>query len=173
MLCVHDSRAYACWALLEPFGTPRLIIGFHHVGLATQDLDRLAGCYVTLFGGQVLTEFSWGRDDVALSKRLGLQHSSGRLVMIGFAQARLEIFEFSPPNVPRPEAPRSVAKPGLSPICFQVYDCQKEYQRLIAAEMPFHATPLVMPSGGVFADGRDPDGNVVEIFQPPVRSDAP
>jgi predicted enzyme related to lactoylglutathione lyase len=33
--------------------------------------------------------------------------------------------------------------------------------------MTFHAPPLTMPSGGVFAYGRDPDGNVVELLQPP------
>ena len=90
-----------------------MILGFHHVGLATHDLDRLADFYKRLFAGQVLTEFSWDDSNIELSKRLGLDRSKGRLVMIGFAHARLEIFEFGAPIVPANTAPRSVAKARL------------------------------------------------------------
>ena len=62
--------------------------------------------------------------------------------------------------------PRSVAKPGLSHIAFEVDDVGREFDRLDGV-LSFHAPPLVMPSGGVFAYGRDPDGNVVELLQLP------
>lgn len=146
-----------------------MILGFHHVGMATPDLNQLVGFYTNLFGGQILKEFSWGDGDTALSQRLGLQISSGRLAMIGFEGARIEVFEFVEPKIALEQGLRSVAKPGLSHICFRVDDCQTEYDRLNCAGMSFHSLPLVMPSGGVFAYGRDPDGNVVEILQPPVK----
>lgn len=144
-----------------------MIIGFHHTGVATRNLDRLCRFYVDLFHGQVLNEFSWDEDNTALSRRLGLEASSGSLKMIGFPEARLELFQFDTPREIRSTLPRSVAGPGFSHICFRVDDCEAEYDRLSDAGMSFHAEPLAMPNGGVFAYGRDPDGNVVEIFQPP------
>ena len=61
-----------------------MIIALHHTGIATRDLDRLSNFYMKLFSGEILHSFAWDRSDVALSARLGLKSSSGRLVMIGF-----------------------------------------------------------------------------------------
>lgn len=144
-----------------------MILGVHHIGVATRDLDRLSSFYMRHFDGRILNEFSWDEHNTALSLRLGLDVSSGRLAMVGFVSARIEIFEFSTPKIDSADTRRSVAKPGFSHICFQVDDCQKEYERLVDLGMDFHAQPLVMPTGGIFAYGRDPDGNVVEILQPP------
>ena len=85
--------------------------------------------------------------------------------MLGFEGARLEVFEFATPIQDRGSL-RSVAKPGFSHIAFEVDDVFAEYERLQGA-MAFHAPPLEMPGGGIFAYGRDPDGNVVELLQPP------
>jgi len=144
-----------------------MIKGLHHTGLATPDLDRLSQFYIELFHGQVLTKFSWDETNEALSLRLGLTESSGSLCMIGFEGSRLELFQFSAPSLMRDSNMRSVAKPGFSHICFAVDDCCAEYRRLVSAGMTFHAEPLTMPTGGVFTYGRDPDGNVVELFQVP------
>ena len=146
-----------------------MIKGFHHVGIATRDLSRLVAFYSDLFDGNLIREFSWDRTDTALSSRLGLATSAGRLVFLAFPGAGIEIFQFDHPDVASTPDLRSVAKPGLSHICFEVDDCLAEYDRLRNAGMMFHASPLKMPSGGQFAYGRDPDGNVVEVFQPPRR----
>ena len=114
-----------------------MIMGFHHTGIATKNLDRLSRFYIDLFHGSVLNRFAWDADNLELSQRLGLASSSGRLVMIGFENARLELFQFDTPDVAGNEAPRSVAKPGFSHICFQVDDCWEEYERLHAAGMAF------------------------------------
>ena len=76
-----------------------MIIALHHTGIATRDLDRLSNFYMRLFSGEILHSFAWDRSDVALSARLGLKSSSGKLVMIGFPNARLELFEFSEPAI--------------------------------------------------------------------------
>ncbi len=144
-----------------------MIIALHHTGIATRDLDRLSNFYMRLFSGEILHSFAWNRSDVALSARLGLKSSSGKLVMIGFPNARLELFEFSEPAIDSAPQLRSVAEPGLSHICFQVSDCHAEHLRLSDAGVEFHAPPLAMPGGGIFAYCRDPDGNVVEILQAP------
>ncbi len=144
-----------------------MIKGFNHVGIATRDLSRLVAFYSDLFHGTPIREFSWDRTDTALSARLGLETSAGRLVFLAFPGAGIEIFQFDHPNLAAAPDLRCVAKPGLSHICFEVDDCLEKYDRLRDAGMVFHASPLTMPAGGGFAYGRDPDGNVVEVFQPP------
>ena len=143
-----------------------MIKGLHHVGVATRDLDRLCAFYAEFFHGRTLAEFAWTEEDTELSDRLGLERSAGRLRMLGFGVTRLEVFEFTMPSI-EPNGRRSVAKPGFSHIAFEVDDAMAEYDRLVQAGLPFHAPPLTMPGDGVFAYGRDPDGNVVEILQPP------
>ena len=146
-----------------------MILGLHHVGVATHDLDRLSLFYTELFGGKIINELSWDETEDSISLRLGLKISSGRLAMVEFDGARIEIFEFTLPTIPKASKLRSVAKPGFSHICFKVVDCKFEYDRLIARGMIFHAAPKIMPSGGVFTYGRDPDGNVVELLQLPIK----
>ena len=142
-----------------------MITGIHHTGLATRDLDRLQEFYCRHFHGNVLTEFAWSTRDTELSQRLGFAQSAGRLCMLGFAATRLEIFEFAIPVIERTTL-RSVAAPGFSHIAFEVDDIDAEFDRL-SAVMSFNAPPLKMSGGGIFAYGRDPDGNVIELLQPP------
>ncbi len=144
-----------------------MILGFHHAGVATPDMERLSRFYVDLFHGRILGEFEWDDDAVAMSARLGLAKSAGRLMMLGFGGARLELFQFDWPAIALPDVPPSVARPGFSHICFEVDDIRAEFTRLSDAGMTFHAQPMTMPAGGAFTYGRDPDGNVVELLQAP------
>ncbi|MXY34471.1 MAG: VOC family protein [Boseongicola sp. SB0676_bin_33] len=144
-----------------------MIIGMHHVGVVTTDIDRLAGFYSDNFFAKRLGEFRWGPGDTALTTRLAAAGSSGRIVMLGFKSGRLELFQFEHLPERLPDRQDAVAKPGFNHVCFQVDDCVAEYARLKALGMPFHAGPLTMPAGGVFAYGRDVDENVVEILQSP------
>lgn len=144
-----------------------MIIGMHHVGVVTKDVDRLAGFYSDKFLAERLGEFRWGPGDTALTARLAAAGSSGRIVMLGFATGRLELFQFEDLPERLPDRRLAVAKPGFNHVCFEVDDCAAEYARLKALGMSFPAKPVTMPAGGVFAYGRDVDGNVVEILQPP------
>ncbi len=144
-----------------------MIIGMHHVGVVTKDADRLAEFYSDRLHAERLGDFRWGPSDTALTTRLAAVGSSGRIVMLGFATGRLELFQFEDLPECLPERQLTVAKPGFNHVCFEVDDCVAEYARLTALGMPFHAEPLTMPAGGVFAYGRDVDGNVVEILQSP------
>lgn len=144
-----------------------MIRGIDHVGVSTQNLGRLVAFYVDHFDAEVLDEFSWDESCTELINRLGIDAISGRLMLLGFEGTKLEIFQFGVREAAVANPPRSVAMPGLSHICFEVDDCEAEYRRLRDAGMRFHGPPLVMPSGGIFTYGRDPDGNIVELLQPP------
>ena len=144
-----------------------MILGINHVGVSTGNLRRLVAFYIDHFSAEVLGEFSWDESCTELITRLGIDAVSGRLMLLGFAGTKLEIFQFGVRNAAAARSTRSVAMPGFSHICFEVDDCEAEYRRLKDAGMRFHGPPLVMPSGGIFTYGRDPDGNIVELLQPP------
>ena len=141
-----------------------VIEGLHHVGLTTRDQDRLTAFYRDLIFGEVVRTFSWEVGDEEFDTRLGLKGSAGRIALLRFKAASMEIIEFSDPA---PDAIRTVDRPGFSHVCSAVDNCSAEYGRLLAAGMAFHAPPLRMPRGTRFTYGRDPDGNIVEILEPP------
>ena len=145
-----------------------MVRGINHVGVSTRNLRRLVAFYVDHFDAEVLGEFSWDESCTELIDRLGIGAVSGRLMLLGFAGTKLEIFEFAVRDAAETQPPRSAAMPGFSHICFEVDDCEAEFRRLQNAGMRFHGPPLVMPSGGIFTYGRDPDGNIVELLQPPI-----
>lgn len=143
-----------------------MIRGLHHIGLTSSDAEALAAFYCRLFGGEVLRRYEWPRGQAAFDAAIGLPESAGFLVLVGFGAMRLEIFQFDEPALQGGEA-QTVAGRGLTHVAFEVAEIEAEYQRLTAAGMAFNAPPLRMPAGGVFAYGRDPDGNIVELVQPP------
>lgn len=143
------------------------MLNLHHVGLATHNIDRAVEFYCTHFGGKVVKEFQWKSGNVEFNARLGLPDSAGQIVLIEFGGSRLEIFEFSIPEREVQNSRPQVCNPGFTHICFETEDCYADYDRLKNAGVEFHAPPLLMPAGGIFAYARDLDGNIVEILQAP------
>jgi catechol 2,3-dioxygenase-like lactoylglutathione lyase family enzyme len=82
---------------------------------------------------------------------------------------RLELFEYVEPE-PRgePGEPRDV---GITHLCLRVDDIDALAERLRAAGAAFFSQPVLVDTGanaggrGVYL--RDPDGVVLELFQPP------
>lgn len=146
------------------------MLNLHHMGLTTHNAERSVKFYCDHFGGKIVREFQWEPGNVEFNKRLGLPESAGRIVMIEFGSARLEIFEFAVPETNGSDRPADVNTPGYTHICFETEDCFAEYNRLKGAGIEFHAPPLKMSAGGIFAYARDPDGNIIEIMQAPPQS---
>lgn len=142
------------------------MLNLHHVGLTTGNAERAVKFYCDHFGGKVVKDFQWEPGNVEFNTRLGLAESAGRIILIEFGGSRLEVFEFSVPKTTGTNARPEVSDPGFTHICFETDDCYAEYERLKAADVEFHAPPLLMPAGGIFAYARDPDGNIIEIMQP-------
>jgi catechol 2,3-dioxygenase-like lactoylglutathione lyase family enzyme len=89
------------------------------------------------------------------------------LAFPGDAQ-RIELFEYVEPP-PRGDAgePRDV---GITHVCLRVSDVDSVYERMCAAGASPLSAPVVVDTGanaggrGVYV--RDPDGIIVELFQP-------
>jgi len=85
----------------------------------------------------------------------------------------LELFEYISPTGAAPTRiePRDV---GTAHLCFLVDDLAEMHRRLVDAGVETFVSPPVLVDTGINTGGygvylRDPDGIVLEIFQPPKR----
>jgi catechol 2,3-dioxygenase-like lactoylglutathione lyase family enzyme len=86
----------------------------------------------------------------------------------------LELFQYLTPEGARPEIePKNV---GAAHLCFLTDDLAGDYERLRAAGVTFISPPTEVDTGintgGYALYLRDPDGIVVELFQPPASRSA-
>ena len=144
------------------------VSGTQHTGFSVMDLDRSIAFYALLG-----CEVAWRRtvtddyfrtivglpDTVVQAAHLRIPHSSHII----------ELFQYGPQLAPARLAPN---QPGHTHLCFLVEDLQAAYAELITAGVEFNSPP-VMITAGVNAGGygvylRDPSGNQLELFQPPV-----
>jgi len=142
-----------------------MILGMHHTAIATADIDKLSKFYCDVIGLRKIAEDGWANVP-ELDSIVGLKNSAARFMLLSAGNQLVELFEFSSP-AGRPGDPnRPVNDQGFTHICFVVDDIDAEYERLVAAGMPFFAPPVKAGDRPLRATyGRDPDGNVVELLQ--------
>jgi catechol 2,3-dioxygenase-like lactoylglutathione lyase family enzyme len=138
-----------------------VIRGIHHTAISTPDLERALAFYRDLLGFQPCLDFTWaGNEKMNSTHRIG--ETAGRVILLRAGNALLEIFEYAQP-APRPaDGDRRLCDHGITHLCLDVDDIDREYARLEAAGMRFHCPPV--DYGSVKCTyGRDPDGNVIEL----------
>ena len=144
-----------------------MIRGIHHTAISTPNLERALSFSRDLLGFEVETKAAWSPDSKAAKRFddiVGLRNSAAQLVMLSAGNARIELFEYHAP-LPKPGDPdRPVCDHGITHICLEVEDIDAEYERLSAAGMRFHCPPQHL-GGAAATYGRDPDGNVVELYE--------
>jgi len=141
----------------------------HHTGLTVRDLDASLRFYCDLLGMEVLFEAE--REGGYFAAIVGYPDAHVRMAHLAFpgSEHRLEIFQYiRPPSQGDPAEPRHV---GITHVCFAVHDIRPLYDRLLALGVEFTSPPVLVDQG-VSAGGygvylRDPDGIIVELFQPP------
>jgi catechol 2,3-dioxygenase-like lactoylglutathione lyase family enzyme len=141
-----------------------MIKGIHHTAISTGDFERSLRFYRDLLGFEVVYSSSWEKGTETTDRIVGLKDSAARIAMLKAGNACIELFQYSSPT-PKPAEPmRPVCDHGITHLCLNVTDIDKEYERLNAAGMRFHCPPQHM--GALKATyGRDPDGNVVELLE--------
>lgn len=141
-----------------------MIVGIHHTAISVPDMDKALTFYCDVLGFEKVSDGGWERGASYADKIVGLKDSSARGVMLRAPNAHIELFEYKTPT-PVPQDPdEPVNNHGITHFCLQVTDIQGEYERLKDAGMRFHCPPEDM--GGTAATyGRDPFGNVIEIYE--------
>lgn len=146
-----------------------MLLGVHHVAIATADLDRLRDFYCAHMGMEQVGETEW-EDEPLVDAIVGLPHSAAKVCLLRAGNFALELFQYSQPRSVAGEQDRPVNVPGITHFAFAVHDLEAEYERLCAAGVRFHGPP---PSRDISPEelairavyGRDPDGNVFELLE--------
>lgn len=139
------------------------IQGIYHVGISTGDIDQSVNFYRDLIGMELLGmgEFKGKHYDNIFN----LSNVRGMMAMLRINNLDIEVFEFENPKGKANDLKNPVNNHGFNHICFHVTDIQREYQRLKEAGVYFHCSPEEYFGRATY--GRDPDGNVFELRQPP------
>ena len=139
------------------------INGIHHIGMSVPSLDAARAFYVDLLGFTELGSGGWS-DSEQMDRLTRLRGTAARMMFLAAGNTYIEMFEFSAPRPPTPEAERGVNELGFTHLCFDVDDTLAMHARLAAAGIDFHCDPI--DSSGVrTVYGRDPFGNVIELQQ--------
>jgi catechol 2,3-dioxygenase-like lactoylglutathione lyase family enzyme len=141
----------------------------HHTAISVHDLNRSIAFYRDTFGGEVEAIIE-GIDDVEVAQLHALESTRFTLAFVRFGATRLELFQFDEPDDGR-EIEARAHDFGMRHICFEIADVRGAYERLNQAGVRFTRPPHVIAhgdaAGTVLAFCFDPDGNRVELLQPP------
>ncbi len=150
------------------------IVGAHHTSFTVADLDRSLAFFRDRLGLEVLFTREVRADYFA--RIVGLPGCVVRaaLLRIPNSNYHLELFEYLTPagkaHQPRP------CDPGSSHLALLVDDLPALYARLRSSDAEFVSEPVLIDAGpnrgGYAAYVRDPNGILIELFQPPARSNS-
>lgn len=140
----------------------------HHAGIVVSDLAAAIDFYRDVFGVEPeLTVLE--RDNPAISRIYGVEDLEMELAFLSFPNARIELLE-----VRRPQGGRHVPPAidlGAGHVCIEVDDVRSACRDLIARGINVVGEPMLVedgPAAGlVLAVFEDPDGNRIELMQPP------
>jgi catechol 2,3-dioxygenase-like lactoylglutathione lyase family enzyme len=145
------------------------ITGLAHTGLTVVNLERSLAFYRDLLGFEVL--MTQEKQGGYLAAIVGYPDAHARMAHLQAPGSthRIELLEYiTPPSAPRRVEPRDA---GPTHICLTVGDLPGLYERLRDAGVEMFSAPVEVDTGvnrgGLALYLRDPDGAILELFQPP------
>ena len=120
-----------------------MTLAVHHIAQTVHDGARLAALYAKGAGFAVLAvddEAQW----IAAPNAFIALHATSQAVG------------------PR-QASRRVCDPGITHLCIQSGDGEALWRQLDDAGLAFNAAPVALGTGAIYAYGRDPEFNVIEV----------
>lgn len=136
---------------------------YTHTAIVTHDIARLTAFYEKLTGTKSHRRGSFGPND-KFDAVAGLKDTRLDGAWIRLAHGEIELWEYHTPRT-EPAAHRDMTELGWNHICFEVDDIDQETRRLETIGIEVSDGPG-RHSRGTSVYGRDPDGNIFELFQP-------
>lgn len=118
------------------------IIGTHHVALLTSNFAQMQRFYTETLGMPIVGAFA-----------------GGKIIFLQAGSTTIELID---------RANYTPLVGGWDHLAFTVADVDAAYAELIALGVPFHVEPKNVPDPAEarIAFFKDPDGNILELFQP-------
>ena len=141
-----------------------MITGIHHVAISVPDIDRAMVFYHETLGFEKVFGNSWQGDRTDADQVIGLEQTHAKVQMLKAGNAFIELWEYQIPQPKLQNPSYSPADHGIAHIALQVTDIQEEYNRLQEAGMTFHRPPVELGDSSAIY-GRDPFGNIIELYE--------
>jgi catechol 2,3-dioxygenase-like lactoylglutathione lyase family enzyme len=147
------------------------VTGLHHTGLTVRDLGRSLAFYRDVLGLEVVLEQE--KQGGYLGAIVGYPDAHVRMAHVRApgSDHRIELFEYvQPAPEERPLEPRQI---GPTHVCLLVDDLAGAYERVRAAGLETLSPPVEVDTGANAGSRalyvRDPDGILLELFEPAGR----
>lgn len=139
-----------------------MIVGLHHVAIGVPDFEAGLDFYCNVLGFEQVEATSFAGDNPKVEAAIGLTTPAAQMAMLRGGNAHIELWQYTEPT-PR-DRTATPADYGYAHIALEVTEIDQEYARLTAAGMQFVGPPVEFgDSAAVY--GRDPFGNVIEIYE--------
>lgn len=139
-----------------------MIVGIHHIAIGVPDLEAGLAFYRDTLGFEQVerTSFSGSRPEIEAA--IGIRKPTASMAMLRGGNAYIELWQYEQPT-PRD---RTANPPdlGYPHFALEVKDIRAEHARLTAAGMTFVGEPVDFGESAAIY-GRDPFGNVVELYE--------
>ncbi len=139
-----------------------MIVGIHHVALGVPDFERGLAFYQDILGFEVVERSEFKRDNPNADRAIGLNQVAAKMAMLKMPNAFLELWQYTNP-APDDRRQRPCDY-GYAHFALQVDGLEQEYARLSAAGMEFVGMPVDFGIASAIY-GRDPFGNVIELYE--------
>jgi glyoxylase I family protein len=139
-----------------------MIVGLHHVAIGVSDFDKALKFYTEGLGFEIVQESELD-NDVQANQVIGLDAITAKMAMLKAPNAFVELWHYSNPT---PNDLRS--RPcdyGYPHLALQVDDIEAECDRLKTHGMEFVGEPVHYGDSASAIYGRDPCGNIIELYE--------
>ena len=139
-----------------------MIVGIHHVAIGVPDLEAGLAFYRDTLGFEQVERSSFSGSTPAVEAAIGIKEPTAHMAMLRAGNAYVELWQYEAPT------PRDLrADPpdlGYPHFALEVKDIKAEHSRLSSAGMTFVGEPVDFGESAAIY-GRDPFGNVIELYE--------
>ena len=136
-----------------------------HYGLNVSDVDDALAFYRDKLGFEVDRQFPVSPVQSAI---VGVEGVEGEIAFLEAGGFEIELIAYSAPENENIHDRCSGHDIGASHICITVKDIDAQYDELTPS-VEFINAPKTVGNGAQIAYARDPDGNYVELYEPPTE----